>query len=302
MSDTVAFFAKKKKKGKKAFKFNANKVDVSQVTSAIHVDAPALSSESDPLSLNTATTSKNNNDNSNGDWDENALSAKVAKAAVTPVGTGPAELMDMKALELKRTEQDDIAERMRVEETRAQLAAAKAGMEKEALRLKEEKEFKESKHYEQLSSSSGTKVTSDSGKWIPSHMRQNTGSSRLKISEGTRFGHVRGMGPATGYQRKVDTNDEMIFPDLATADKLIQEEEKQKQSQIRKLKTLPKKDKETKESIECEVKKTQEAEVKNEDCARLSPPPTITNSEIKLNTTTKKKKKKKKDVSTFKTS
>jgi hypothetical protein len=35
MADTAAFFAKKKKK--KAFKFNANKVDPSQVTSTVHV-------------------------------------------------------------------------------------------------------------------------------------------------------------------------------------------------------------------------------------------------------------------------
>ncbi len=37
MSDAAAFFAKKKKKGKKSFSFNANKVDVSQVTSTVHV-------------------------------------------------------------------------------------------------------------------------------------------------------------------------------------------------------------------------------------------------------------------------
>jgi len=35
MSDAAAFFANKKKK--KAFKFNANKIDISQVKSAIHV-------------------------------------------------------------------------------------------------------------------------------------------------------------------------------------------------------------------------------------------------------------------------
>jgi hypothetical protein len=35
MSDTAAFFAKKKKK--KAFKFNANVIDVAQITSSIHV-------------------------------------------------------------------------------------------------------------------------------------------------------------------------------------------------------------------------------------------------------------------------
>ena len=55
------------------------------------------------------------------------------------------ELLDMKALEKKRNEEDDIAERMRVEETRAQLAAAKEGMAKEAERLQAEKEAKRAK-------------------------------------------------------------------------------------------------------------------------------------------------------------
>ena len=36
MADTAAFFANKKKK-KKAFKFNANKIDASTVTQTVHV-------------------------------------------------------------------------------------------------------------------------------------------------------------------------------------------------------------------------------------------------------------------------
>jgi hypothetical protein len=36
MADTAAFFANKKKK-KKAFKFNANKIDAATVTPAVHV-------------------------------------------------------------------------------------------------------------------------------------------------------------------------------------------------------------------------------------------------------------------------
>jgi hypothetical protein len=36
MSDAAAFFANKKKK-KKAFKFNANKIDASTVTQTVHV-------------------------------------------------------------------------------------------------------------------------------------------------------------------------------------------------------------------------------------------------------------------------
>ena len=37
MADTAAFFAKKKKGGKKFKSFNANKIDVSQVTSTVHM-------------------------------------------------------------------------------------------------------------------------------------------------------------------------------------------------------------------------------------------------------------------------
>jgi len=78
-----------------------------------------------------------------GDWDEGALAPKMSRTAASAItGGGPTELLDMKALELNRSEQDDIAERMRVEETRAQLAAAKAGMEKEAQRLRENKRLK----------------------------------------------------------------------------------------------------------------------------------------------------------------
>ena len=37
MADAAAFFAKKKKGKKKAFKFNANNVDASTVTQTVHV-------------------------------------------------------------------------------------------------------------------------------------------------------------------------------------------------------------------------------------------------------------------------
>ena len=37
MTDTAAFFANKKKKTKKAFKFNANKIDAAAVSSTVHV-------------------------------------------------------------------------------------------------------------------------------------------------------------------------------------------------------------------------------------------------------------------------
>jgi hypothetical protein len=41
MADAAAFFANKKKK-KKAFKFNANKIDAATVTSTVHVYVPFM--------------------------------------------------------------------------------------------------------------------------------------------------------------------------------------------------------------------------------------------------------------------
>jgi hypothetical protein len=37
MADTAAFFANKSKKKKKAFKFNANKIDAATVSTTVHV-------------------------------------------------------------------------------------------------------------------------------------------------------------------------------------------------------------------------------------------------------------------------
>lgn len=310
MSDAAAFFAKKKKKkGKKAFSFNANKVDVSAVTSNIHVDAPAVSSEEVvPSSLNQMSISKGN-DNA-GDWDE---SAEVAKATTSTAatGAGPSELMDMKALELKRNEQDDIAERLRVEETKAQLAAAKAGMEKEAQRLKEEKEFKTV----QKAANSAPRPSGlgggagGGGKWVPVHMR-NSAASRPAMGSSmggsSRFGNVSGVS-TTGYQRKVDTNDDMLFPDLgavAAADKAAEQEEEEKRQEAARLAALARKERNA-------AKKAAEAEREAQEATPVeptpapapvpapapapAPTPAATPAPIK-----KKTKKKKKDLSTFK--
>ena len=45
MADTAAFFAKKKTKKKKFKSFNANKIDASQISTDVHVDAPEISAE-----------------------------------------------------------------------------------------------------------------------------------------------------------------------------------------------------------------------------------------------------------------
>jgi len=305
MSDAAAFFAKKKKKkGKKAFSFNANKVDVSAVTSNMHVDAPAVSSEAEvPSSLNQMSISKNN-DNA-GDWDE---SAQVAKATTAATGAGPSELMDMKALELKRNEQDDIAERLRVEETKAQLAAAKAGMEKEAQRLKDEKEFKTVKKAANTAPrpSGLGGGAGGNGKWVPVHMR-NSAASRPAMGSSmggsSRFGNVSGVSTTGGYQRKVDTNDDMLFPDLgavAAADKAAEEVEEQKRKEAARVAAAARKQRNA-------AKKAAEAEKEAEEVTPAEPAPVPAPAPAPAPTPAaapapikKKSKKKKKDLSTFK--
>jgi len=329
MADTAAFFAKKKKK--KSLKFNGNKIDASQVISTVHVDAPAVSSAVD----NTVSTLKSMNvkdskasgdnevaaANGGGDWDEVGLTTNfqkpVANSTVVMTNSGAggaAELLDMKALEKKRNEQDDIAERLRVEETKAKLKAAKEGMEKEGQRLKEAKEAKTqpkaaaSTGGSRFGKASANMFGGSSGgsapgeKWVPVHMRGGGGMA------------PRTMAPSpSGFQRKVDTQDENLFPDLATADKIIAQEEEQKQIANRKakaptaawgMKRVPPKEPspQVKESspppptpapVEEKVEKKEE-------------PPVVTKPVIKSTSAAaglkKKTKKKKKDLSTFKAS
>jgi len=161
-------------------------------------------------------------------------------------------LLDMKALEKKRNEQDDIAERLRVEETKAKLAKARDGMEKEGQRLKEAKEAKSnpsttsSNNTSAAAASGGSRFgkasanlfggassssTTEKGKWVPPHLRGGSGLTPrpLNPSSGS-------SSSGSGFQRKVDTQDENLFPDLATADKIIAQEEEQRAHANRKAK------------------------------------------------------------------
>lgn len=234
MTDAAAFFANKKSK-KKTFKFNANKIDAATVTSTVHVDAPALSTDADMLALGlagtaitdtavavpvamtpAATTSGADGIPSTGEWDDEALAASFSRKGTTAViaGTGAtAELLDMKAFDAKRRGEDDIAERLRIEETKAQLAAAKEGMEREAQRLKEERESKEFKEVTKPSQSGTPGATGLMGsKWVPSRMRMGTGLDRVRVNSSL------GM-PSS----KLDTQDENLFPDLAAADVILEQ-------------------------------------------------------------------------------
>ncbi len=210
MADTAAFFASKKKKGsKKKFKsFNANKIDASSVLTSTHVDAPEMSEGVSGLSL--GGTKAGDND----DWDESQAAAWGSNAATNNSGSDSkvSELLDMQALQVKRNEEDDVAERLRVEETKAQLARAKEGMAKEAERLAAEKAEKEAKAAQRKAAAS----EATGGRWVPAHMRNSGGA----VSVG-------GGGLSS-------TNEE-LFPDLAAADKILADKEKQEEEERKRI-------------------------------------------------------------------
>lgn len=218
MADAAAFFANKKKKKKKAFKFNANTIDASQVTNTVHVDAPAVSNKAD-IPTTGALPLQSDPVNDNTKWDDAALAAKTRKGTTLVVTAGATTkdlAVETKALSLKThtggNEQQDIAEKLRVEETKAKLAAARKGMEREAQRIKDEKEMKEVKV---TSSRFGAAGAGAGGKWTSSRVRSGGAGMGWGAKMNSNF-------------KKVDTEDENLFPDLATADAII---EKQKAEQ-----------------------------------------------------------------------
>jgi len=155
-------------------------------------------------------------DTSGGGWGSNT------NKATTTSSSGPkvAELLDMQALNTMRSAQDDVAERLRIEETKAALARAKEGMEKEAERLVAEKEAKEAKAAARASGSSMASGASG-GKWVPAHIRNAGGGSRF----GSATRGPASMDGAGGFQKSVDMASEELFPDLADADKIVADKE-----------------------------------------------------------------------------
>ena len=168
-------------------------------------------------------------------WDDEALAAQTVKrTVVVPVALQPAagkaadgtaqqktrDLLDMKSLDLTGNEEEQIAEKLRIEENKNKLAAAREGMEREAQRIKEEKEKKEQEAADKASNRFGAAAASVGGaggsKWVPSRLRDG-GASRWGAAASSGFG---------GASQKVDTEDQELFPDLAAADAMI---EKQKQ-------------------------------------------------------------------------
>lgn len=231
MSDTAAFFANKKNKKKKAFKFNANLVDASAVTHSIHVDAPALSTDQDPTAPPSLTNTVGGKDGDNArdddeQWDDAALASTSVARKIVPVHSSAVEVLEMKALDSKRTSEVDIAEKLRLKETKAQLAAAREGMEREAAKLKEEQEKKE-----EVKSGAGARFSAaasnvgGTSKWLPPHMRGGGSSAALP-----------GVRPGS---QKLDVQNEELFPDLASAEKILEQKEKQSQPLFKPPKKTP---------------------------------------------------------------
>jgi len=168
---------------------------------------------------NGADIAKTNNDSalqsSDKKVDEGWEEATINRVNVVSNKNAVTELLDMNALEERRREQDDVAEKMRLEETKAALEAARIGMENEGKRLKEEEERKKQGVVAPVVVSSGGDTK---GKWVPVHLRGKPsaalGNSRLMMSK------------ARGKSAMPNTGDEMDFPDLGSANAAIEAQKK----------------------------------------------------------------------------
>ena len=143
-------------------------------------------------------------------WDE----AAVVSRSKTVSNSSAPEVLDMKSISQNKGS-DNISEKLRVEETKAQLAAAREGMEREAARAKAEKERKEQEAQEKEAAKA---ASGGGGIWV---------SARMRASQNANLSKVR-MGVA-GKQQQLDTSNEELFPDLAAADKILEQKEKSAQ-------------------------------------------------------------------------
>jgi len=172
-------------------------------------------------------------------WDDAAVAAATQGRSKGVKADGSAAdgggVLDMKSLDTKRGGQNNIKEKLRVEETRAQLAAAREGMERQAAKLKEEQEKKEQVKKEaamgrfpgaSASLAAGGGLGGTGGKWVPPHMRGGGGTS-VGLSS------VR-MGGG-----KLDVQDEELFPDLSAAGKILEQKEKDLQPVYKVAKKTP---------------------------------------------------------------
>jgi hypothetical protein len=201
-------------------------------------DAPAISfgqgGEQAGLSSSAAPSDDNQGRFTGDQWDDEALAAATtsrrvggqsaggnySSSAAHAGSTGDA-VLDIKQLGgggasgSSKIDPDNIAEKLRVEETKAKLAAAREGMEREAARLEAERQKKEQDAAAKGPTSSVSSNTV--GRWTAARMRNQQ----------------MGGGPSRNTELsagKIDIRDEELFPDLASADKILEEKEKSLQA------------------------------------------------------------------------
>lgn len=181
-------------------------------------DAPALSTDQESSIL--LQQQIDNNEVADGatvtksDWDDEALAVAythgISSVSLTSNSNSTtAELGTLQGSSNASSATEDIAEKLRVQETKAQLAAARLGMERQAALLKSQKEAAES-----AVSASSTSALGGGSKWVSSRQRME-GSS---ISRG-RFGNV---------SAKLDVADNELFPDLQQAEKILESQKPKK--------------------------------------------------------------------------
>lgn len=220
-------------------------------------EAPALSTDHDGVSGNASTSSQTHllsngggvaglslaDDRTRGadseQWADEAIQSSsnataIARKAGASAAPLSAEVLDFKSIGPKRGKTDNIAEKLRVEETKAQLAAAREGMEREAARLKEEQERKEQEKKDAAAKSRfGAAATPGGGggstgiKWVSSRVRAGASPSTPYLSS-----QHHGAG-------KLDVQDEELFPDLASAEKILEQKEKSHQTAFKIPKKTP---------------------------------------------------------------
>jgi hypothetical protein len=176
------------------------------------------------------TLDQKSKDNENAEqWDDEAMVANTFRKNVVVFGNTPSTssgLLDMKSFDPKGTDPDNIAEKLRVEETKAQLAAAREGMEREAAKLKEERERKDQAKIEAEKARTATSIGGSSRRWVAPHLRANAASSITRPRMG-------------GSVQKLDVQDEELFPDLASADKILEKKEREKGPVMKAAKKTP---------------------------------------------------------------
>ena len=139
-------------------------------------------------------------------WDE-AVAVSRSKTTSAP------EVLDMKSFAQSKGS-GNISEKLRVEETKAQLAAAREGMEREAARAAAEKERKEQEARGKETAKAPT-AGGTGGIWVSARMRAAQSASLPKVRIG-----------GAAKQQQLDTSNEELFPDLAAADKILEQKEK----------------------------------------------------------------------------